>query len=404
MIAHTPTLFGCVALVATIMAFCLILVARFTRRDGVLTTGYGLLAHALAYVCYTLYGHAPLWLTYGAANTLLSVALAFYGVSIFRVREAPVPWRRIFSVPVLMLGCMVLLFDNREHRMLAASLVLSLQCLLIILWARRHAQPAGRAHLLLMIGGVISLVGLLMRVAAVLAGGAAEMQYDVSNLKQTISVSIGTVTVMMYSLGLVLLSKERSEAILEYMARRDGLTGILNRRAILEQLDDALQRARGSAAPLAVAMIDIDHFKRINDVHGHLAGDEVLRHCVRHLQQRLRLHDGLGRYGGEEFLVLLPGMAQADAVQAIETLREVLAQAVVQVGEARIRVSFSAGLWCAVPGPQDTSAGLLALADAALYEAKAGGRNAVRVAHGGGLASHRGPARGVAVGGVSAPP
>ena len=76
MIAHTPTLFACVALVATIMAFCLILVGQFNRGDGLLTIGFGLLAHALAYVGYTFYGHAPLWFTYGLANSLLALALA----------------------------------------------------------------------------------------------------------------------------------------------------------------------------------------------------------------------------------------------------------------------------------------------------------------------------------------
>ena len=87
MIAHTPTLFAAVALVATIMAFCLLLVGQFNRRDNLLLTGCGLLAHALAYVCYTVYGHAPLWLSYGVGNSLLSLALAFYSASLFRVRE-----------------------------------------------------------------------------------------------------------------------------------------------------------------------------------------------------------------------------------------------------------------------------------------------------------------------------
>lgn len=146
-----PTLFAAVALVATILAFCLLLVGRSNRRDNPLLTGCGLLMHALAYVCYTVYAQAPLWVSYGLGNSLLSLALAFYTASLFRVREQVVPWRVIFVIP----ACMLL-----------ATLVLMLQCSMILYWAWRHAERPGRAHLLLQIGALISLVGLGMRVRA----------------------------------------------------------------------------------------------------------------------------------------------------------------------------------------------------------------------------------------------
>lgn len=382
MIAHTPTLFGCVALVATIMAFCLILVGQFNRRDGLLTIGFGLLAHALAYVGYTFYGHAPLWFTYGAANSLLAVALAFYGASLFRIVELPVPWSRVFAPAALMLVLMVSLIDTLEPRMLAASIVLMVQCALIIYWTLRHIPALGRARMLLIIGSSISLIGLGMRVVAIFGGGAAEMRYDVSNLKQTISVSIGTFTAMMISLGLVLLAKERSESLLKHMALRDVLTGILNRRAILEQFSTELERARREHACLGVAMVDIDHFKQINDVHGHLAGDEVISHCARHLSQRLRASDSIGRYGGEEFLLLLPDTPPEGVAAVLDELRTSLAEAPAQYGESSIALRISIGVCCEVPGEGDTSASLLARADAALYEAKGMGRDRVRFAAG----------------------
>ncbi|MBD9483306.1 GGDEF domain-containing protein [Pseudomonas sp. PDM14] len=379
MIAHTPTIFACVALVATVMAFCLILAGQVNHRDGLFTTGCGLLAHALAYVCYTLYGHAPLWLTYSVANTLLAVALAFYLASIYRIRALAVPWWMVLSLPLLMALLMVVLIEHREPRMLASSSVLMLQCLLIVVVAQRRASPGGRAHVLLIIGGGISLIGLGLRVVAILFGTAPEMQYDVSNLKQTISVSIGTVTVMMFSLGLVLLSKERSEASLHHMALRDALTGMLNRRAILEQLSGELERARRAGSSLAIAMIDIDHFKQINDQYGHLAGDEVLCHCVRHLSQQLRQSDTIGRYGGEEFLLLLPDTPPAGAMTVVDALRQSLAANPALFGKRSIPLSFSAGLWCGVPGPGDSSDSLIARADAALYAAKQDGRNTLRL-------------------------
>lgn len=380
MIAHTPTLFACVALVATIMAFCLILVGQFNQRDGLLTIGFGLLAHALAYIGYTLYGHAPLWLTYGAANTLLAVALAFYGVSVFRIVELPVCWWRIFAPAALMLVLMASLIDTLEPRMLAATLVLMVQCALIIYWTRRYIPAQGRARMLLIIGSSISLIGLGMRVIAILGGGAAQMRYDVSNLKQTISVSIGTFTAMMISLGLVLLAKERSESLFQRLALRDVLTGILNRRAVLEQFSKELARARRDACYLAVAMVDIDHFKQINDVYGHLAGDEVICHCVNHLTQRIRESDSIGRYGGEEFLVLLPRTSPEDAVAVLDELRASVAESPARFGEATISLRISIGVCCVVPNDDDTTASLLARADAALYEAKGLGRNTLCLA------------------------
>ena len=380
MIAHTPTLFAAVALVATILAFCLLLVGRSNRRDNLLLTGCGLLVHALAYVCYTVYAHAPLWLSYGLGNSLLSLALAFYTASLFRVRQQLVPWRSIFIIPACMLVGLMLLLDTVEPRMLLATLVLMLQCSMILYWARRYAERPGKAHLLLQIGALISLVGLGMRVVAVANGTAVELRYDTSNLKQSISVAIGTATVMMYSIGLVLMAKERSESRLQHLALHDVLTGTLNRRAILERFAVELDQARQQQGSLAVAMIDIDHFKRINDLYGHLAGDEVLCHCVRQLQQRLRQGDCLGRYGGEEFLLLLPGTDRNGAMAALQGLREAIARNPASFAGDQIELRFSVGLWCGVPGFQDSTASLLAQADAALYQAKAAGRNTVHMA------------------------
>lgn len=379
MIAHTPTLFAAVALVATILAFCLLLVGQSNRQDNLWLTACGLLAHALAYVCYTVYGHAPLWLSYGVGNSLLSLALAFYSASLFRVREQAVPWRQVFIIPACMLVGLMLLLDTLEPRMLLATLVLMLQCALILCWVRRHVERPGRAHLLLQIGAVVSLVGLGMRALAVVNGTAVEMRYDTSNLKQSISVAIGTVTVMMYSIGLVLMAKERSESRLKHLALRDVLTGTYNRRAILERFAVELDRARGERSSLAVAMIDLDHFKRINDLYGHLAGDEVLCHCVRQLEQRLRHGDSLGRYGGEEFLLLLPHADRDGAMAALQGLREAIALSPAHFAGDQITLRFSVGLWCGVPGPHDTTASLLAQADAALYQAKAAGRNTVHM-------------------------
>lgn len=377
MIAHTPTLFGSVALAATIMGGCLLLTGQFNRRDGLITGGTGLLAHALAYVCFTLYGHAELWLTYMLGNTLLSTAMMFYAASIYRVVERPVPWLTLASAPAIMLAGVGALLDTLEPRMLLACLVLSCQCLLILHLGYRYGRMGGRAHLLLIVGSLVSLVSLALRVAAILSGQADGMRYDASGLVQAISVSIGTLTVMMLSLGIVLLAKERSDANLKALALHDPLTGILNRRAIMARLNEEIERARRTGRPLAIVMIDIDHFKKINDRHGHLAGDEVLCECVTRLRSRLRQTDQIGRYGGEEFMIVLPDTEATGAHRIIEALRVAIEVAPVQFADTAIAVSFSAGIWCGVPAQQSVDQ-LVDGADSALYASKSAGRNTLR--------------------------
>lgn len=375
MFAHTPTLFGSVALVAVIMGTCLILVGQLQQRDGMLTTGLGMLSHSLAYIGFTLFGHAPLWITYVLANTLLSVALAFYTVSLPLIHGRRPPWRLAFAFPLLLAVLLSLLIDTQAPRQLTACLVLFSQCLLIMHGSQRHAVSGGRAHRILLIGASLSLLGLGIRVVVILSGAPTEMHYDVSNLKQTVSVAIGAATVLMLSFGLVLLSRERLEAELRMAAVRDPLTGVANRLGILEQLAEELERARRHHLPLSIAMIDLDHFKQINDSHGHLTGDAVLRHCAGHLQQRLRRNDRIGRYGGEEFLLLLPDTDAAGAQELVRQLRLSVAEQPALIDDKLIPLSFSAGVYSLASSQHQDLTSVLLKADSALYQAKHAGRN-----------------------------
>ncbi len=166
---------------------------------------------------------------------------------------------------------------------------------------------------------------------------------------------------------------------MEALALRDGLTALLNRRALQDRAQAALVAARRHQAPFAVALIDIDHFKVINDTRGHLAGDEVLGHVARRLASGLRASDDLGRWGGEEFLALLPEADAAAAMAAAERLRTLVQQAPIDTASGSVAVTVSIGV-AAVPASGIAEARLEALvqaADAALYRAKAGGRNRV---------------------------
>ncbi|HMA48363.1 MAG TPA: GGDEF domain-containing protein, partial [Magnetospirillaceae bacterium] len=155
----------------------------------------------------------------------------------------------------------------------------------------------------------------------------------------------------------------------------DELTQIPNRRGILETLAAELATSDRHALPLAVLMADIDHFKSINDTHGHAAGDAALRVVSRSLADALREGDAVGRLGGEEFLVLLPMLEGDGAQAAAERLRRQVEQARAAFEGHEIPLSVSIGIGCRRQG--DSVDSLLARADAALYAAKGAGRNRV---------------------------
>jgi diguanylate cyclase (GGDEF)-like protein len=161
---------------------------------------------------------------------------------------------------------------------------------------------------------------------------------------------------------------------LKQQSTHDGLTGMLNRGAVLDMLQERLQSGPHPARPLVVIMADVDLFKTINDNHGHLAGDAVLRALASAMASCLRGDDTVGRYGGEEFLLLLDETDAAGALQVAERIRLAIAALAVNYGGQTLQVTLSQGVALWMPG-EETLDQLLQRADAALYQAKRQGRN-----------------------------
>jgi diguanylate cyclase (GGDEF)-like protein len=189
----------------------------------------------------------------------------------------------------------------------------------------------------------------------------------------------GLVHALAGHLTLVLDNARLSQRLRE-MSTRDGLTRQLNHRAIYERLTEELERARRYRYPLSVILCDMDHFKEVNDTYGHLAGDAVLREGAAVLRSSLRAGDLLGRYGGEEFLAVLPQVDLDAARAAAERLRLALEGLPVPLPTVpQVRITASFGVACMDElGAGATSSVLVSLADRRLYEAKAAGRNCVR--------------------------
>lgn len=265
-----------------------------------------------------------------------------------------------------------------------------------ILWV--YTYPAimmiiyGR-HLALAYVGVVFAAWLLFMLAPTTLTGAAH--YD-AGLVVRFMASFATVTFVAwfsetirayYQLQMQRrtrqLEKDRhrlqaAEAQMRKLAHEDALTGISNRRRVLEDLTLSMARERVSDRALGVALIDIDHFKRINDTYGHQVGDQVLTMVAQRIVRLVRRSDHLGRYGGEEFLLVLNDVSEVEAISILELVRTAVEHSPFFVGALAIDVTISVGL--ALESEQDDEDTLILAADKAVYAAKERGRNRVHTA------------------------
>lgn len=173
-----------------------------------------------------------------------------------------------------------------------------------------------------------------------------------------------------------LLNAERD---LRHEATHDRLTGLWNRGMVLDDLERTVKRVRRTGEHLTVALADVDHFKAVNDTYGHDAGDRVLRETARRMRASLRDVDAVGRYGGEEFLIVLASRDAAGQLAALDRVCLAVNQTPIDIGRAMVTVTLSIGA-ARFATPEPDSASLISAADEALYRAKAEGRNCLRMA------------------------
>lgn len=181
---------------------------------------------------------------------------------------------------------------------------------------------------------------------------------------------------------LELLQKEvellrKEQQALELQVMRDPLTGLYNKRHFDRVLETEMERARRTQQPLSIILLDLDHFKSVNDCFGHLVGDHVLHAAAQVLKAELRMTDVPCRYGGEEFVIILPSTPPTTAVQVAERLRSALKRAPITTDKGPVRLTASLGVAAFRPDQKTTAAALIERADEKLYEAKRSGRDRV---------------------------
>lgn len=241
------------------------------------------------------------------------------------------------------------------------------------------------AELLVFGGGLSSTLGLL---SALFAGLMASNQWERrraqealrrhrDHLEEEVALRTNELSEANRALQDEVTERRRAQLELAQLAIRDPLTGLYNRREMERRLDEEIERCRRYHHPLSVLMLDIDHFKRLNDTYGHLVGDEVLRSVASRIDRAVRNTDFVARYGGEEFLAILPDTPLESAIELAERIRNDIAGApAALVNGQSVRVTASVGLSVFPPDGGDRGS-LCRTADVALYRAKAKGRNRV---------------------------
>jgi diguanylate cyclase len=313
-----------------------------------------------------------------AAILGLGIGLRYNGIEAFK-GQACRYW--ISAVLIAILATQSIWFtvvhDSAQGRIVSNWLVLALAnaaCASALFV--RVPQPLRTAYRLA--GGsfiVLSLAMLLRAVFALLLPPESISLFSPSNVNPPVFF-VANLAQMSLSCSLVLMINYRLADDLVALAATDSLTGLLNRRSLDQAALRMSAHARRSGRPLAVLMIDVDHFKRINDEHGHPAGDEVLRWLATLMQSAIRSEDYLARIGGEEFCILLPASHEADAAALGERIRSEFSQLTVPWAGASLRCTLSVGVADSLAAGTDL-AGLLAAGDNALYRAKREGRNRV---------------------------
>ncbi|MBV8500981.1 MAG: GGDEF domain-containing protein [Paucibacter sp.] len=382
MTLDVPTLFFVSTLISLLMAVWVGLMALGKPRNDSLWSWFAALACYCAgnmLVALRDASTPPPLAIIVVANSTYALALALMLVALRRFQDAPLNrWHVLLPVlaaPLVLGGALAI---SAAARVYATLLVYGGQILLLLWTLRDRAHPiAGRGRFLLQVAYAVLLLILVGRTGLV-AGGWIEPANLIRNSPiQAIIFTVLSCAVLSLSLGFVYLSMERAEQRYREMAMSDVLTGLPNRRAITEELERCVSRARRDGELVGVVLLDIDHFKRVNDSFGHQAGDVVLRSVAQAVRSRLRGHDQVGRFGGEEFLVVLPGADLNGALAAAESLRQTVESSPVRWGAQSIAVTVSVGVRGGIVTAAETADTLVGSADAAMYQAKQSGRNRV---------------------------
>ena len=386
MAAHVPTMLAMIIASSLMMAASMAVVGWGRRRDGLGRWAAALLVNAIGHLLIMLRGLIPDVLSIVVGNLMLSSVFVGMIAAVYQFQGRPVRWPLLLAPPLLVLVFVSVFIDNFPARVSFVGLVIGLQAVWALLAALSHRHATvGRGQWLLVAGLLLEAVVLGVRALVAISTHSEATNILQSSALQTLTFLATFSVVLVSSVGFVFMSRDRADENNRVLAALDPLTGVANRRSLIAALDRDMARAQRMREPMALMMVDIDHFKDVNDRYGHPAGDRVLCSVVNVLRQRVRAQDLVGRYGGEEFMVLLPDTGLTGAQQLARALCKAVEESRCPadgVPGPGIAVTVSIGVFGGRLESGDSWDMLIAAADRALYQAKNNGRNRVEVATG----------------------
>ena len=383
MLLDNRTLLFSLVLISAMMALSLAVVSWGREHDSLKKWACAMALESAAWSLAAARGAISDVFSIVLCGILLASAMAMKLAAIYEYRDLDWPrWQCLFPVGLAFLVLAALPYEDIRGRLIYGSLIYGAQMLMIVQALRADTESrAGRAWWLLF-GATAAILPLLALRAIAAFLGVIEfttVQSSVAPNPVQLAIFVGSIALgILGSMGFILMVKERADRAIRSLAMIDSLTGVFNRRAFMERAEKEFAIARRNKTPLALLMIDIDYFKRINDEFGHPTGDDVLVDVAHILDSRLRMQDTLGRYGGEEFCVLLPATDEAGAVAVAEMLRNTVESTLLATERKGISATISIGATFCPASCANCNSGfhrLLDDADAALYQAKHGGRN-----------------------------
>jgi len=308
------------------------------------------------------------------ANTLILLGVLYMGWGMLAFYERPVPRARSVAIALaLLVGTLAwYTFVRPLFHVRLAVMSITLSALFAYLcWLPLRYGRRSLGSIITSLAFTLTAVSCLFRMVTV----TAQLDQPTGLLDfgtlQVLYLASFNVSLLIGAVGFILMANERLRTILEFNASHDALTGTLNRGAFFQVATAQFEKSQATGTPCSVVLLDLDHFKLINDLHGHAVGDLVLQDFCRSLRTVLRPIDTLGRYGGEEFVILLPGMTHNEAAAMAHRLR-----AAIQPSPSLPRYTVSIGFSTLTPSIASIDE-LLIGADKALYRAKKNGRNRI---------------------------
>ncbi|MFM0564276.1 GGDEF domain-containing protein [Paraburkholderia sediminicola] len=355
-------------------------------RAAIPGVGYWISANVVAIVALLAFasqGHASRWLTFVAANELLAISLLLVVEGCYRfLGRRTRPWSGYAGALLVLIGIIYWTFvtpDFDARVTVTSAFHAGLYAMLAVTMLRDRPSNRPRySYYFLAVAAVLLCAGHASR--GVMYGFGTLLQSSLMQVTpgNVAFLALGILAPPCLSIGVVMLAHDRLAERLERLANVDDLTGALSRRAFLSIGDVLLKASLRTASPVAMAIIDIDSFKVVNDGYGHAAGDQVLSHFAAFVTRNLRVGDVFGRLGGEEFGVLCPATTTVEAVRLMDRLRVRLAAAAPAELPRELKYTFSVGV--DQHRRDESLAQLIARADGALYAAKDSGRDRVMTA------------------------